>query len=357
MKTVFYFVIASVAILTTACSAKRTITRSGLPQMVPDTVLLVNNDGTVDLNMSIIVPPKSIRRHALLTLTPVVVGQNDILELPSIEINSSKFSDASYTIPRKMVKYGATITYRERFPYADWMANSNIYLRGMSVKSSGRDVVMDRMIARGVVSNKPEVQSCEPCPEPETCYKHKTVSVSKSGRAHFNYMINSAKIDPRLDENSQNLKAIEELLTSVLADTSKRIVSIVVVAESSPDGVYEKNLILARQRADELCNYILNNVKLFRVCMQDVDAMSYFEVMNNRGEQLKYHELLKERLVAGLKEFSGKSEVAGKSYDELAEIYDRIWTACSYMDGNLLDHLHICFELKDGKHWWELKCE
>ena len=108
---------------------------------------------------------------------------------------------------------------------------------------------------------------------------------------------------------------------------------------------------------DELCNYILNNVKLFRVCMQDVDAMSYFEVMNNRGEQLKYHELLKERLVAGLKEFSGKSEVAGKSYDELAEIYDRIWTACSYMDGNLLDHLHICFELKDGKHWWELKCE
>ncbi len=107
----------------------------------------------------------------------------------------------------------------------------------------------------------------------------------------------------------------------------------------------------------ELRNYILNNVKLFRVCMQDVDAMSYFEVMNNRGEQLKYHELLKERLVAGLKEFSGKSEVAGKSYDELAEIYDRIWTACSYMDGNLLDHLHICFELKDGKHWWELKSE
>ena len=106
-----------------------------------------------------------------------------------------------------------------------------------------------------------------------------------------------------------------------------------------------------------LCNYILNKVKLFRVCMQNVDAMSYFEVMNNRGEQLQYHELLKERLVAGLREFSGTNEVAGKSYDELAEIYDRIWTACSYMDGNLLDHLHICFELEDGKHWWQLTCE
>ena len=106
----------------------------------------------------------------------------------------------------------------------------------------------------------------------------------------------------------------------------------------------------------ELCNYILNKVKVFRVCLQDVDPMSYFEVMNNRGEQLEYHELLKERLVAGLKEFSGKSEVEGKSYDSLAEIFDKIWTACSYMDGNLLDHLHACFKLKDGKmHWWQLE--
>ena len=106
----------------------------------------------------------------------------------------------------------------------------------------------------------------------------------------------------------------------------------------------------------ELYKYILNKVKVFQVCMQDVDPMSYFEVMNNRGEQLEYHELLKERLVAGLKEFSGKSEVAGKSYDDLAEIFDRIWTACSYMDGNLLDHLHACFELRDGqKHWWQLE--
>ena len=72
-----------------------------------------------------------------------------------------------------------------------------------------------------------------------------------------------------------------------------------------------------------LCNYILNKVKLFRVCMQNVDAMSYFEVMNNRGEQLQYHELLKERLVAGLREFSGTNEVAGKSYGTTANCRKR----------------------------------
>ena len=127
---------------------------------------------------------------------------------------------------------------------------------------------------------------------------------------------------------------------------------------SLDDGSLRSMPLFGNEHVDAgLRDYILNKVKLFWVCMQDVDAMSYFEVMNNRGEQLKYHELLKERLVAGLKEYTGKSEVAGKSYDELAENFDRIWTACSYMDGNLLDHLHICFELKDGKHWWQLKCE
>jgi hypothetical protein len=258
MKSIYYLAIAATAVVTAACSAKRTISRSGLPQMVPDTVLLVNNNGMVDLNMSIIIPPKSIKRHALMELTPVIVGENQILELPSIEINSSKYSDAPYSIPRKLVKHGATINYKERFPYAEWMANSNTYLRGLSIKSSGRDVVMDRQIARGVYTPHKAAQKVCPTAK-EQCDKmpvQRVVSVSKSGCAHFNYTINSAKINPNLDENAQNLKAIENLLTSVLSDTSKHIVSIIVIAESSPDGTYSKNLALAQQRAAELSSYI-----------------------------------------------------------------------------------------------------
>ena len=154
---------------------------------------------------------------------------------------------------------------------------------------------------------------------------------------------------------------------ALLSEQQPRLIPVAMMAArtcikgfrpSLDDGSLRSMPVFDTEHVDTgLCNYILNKVKLFRVCMQNVDAMSYFEVMNNRGEQLKYHELLKERLVAGLKAFSGKNEVGGKSYDELAEIYDRIWTACSYMDGNLLDHLHICFELKDGMHWWQLTCE
>lgn len=110
-----------------------------------------------------------------------------------------------------------------------------------------------------------------------------------------------------------------------------------------------------------LRDYVLNKVKLFRVSMNgdSVDPMAYFEVMNNRGEQLKAHELLKAKMLDALR---GEPMVAqngeGRSYDELAEMFDRIWTACSYMDGNLLDHMHACFELTSSDaHWWNLKIE
>jgi hypothetical protein len=111
-----------------------------------------------------------------------------------------------------------------------------------------------------------------------------------------------------------------------------------------------------------LREYILSKVKLFRVSMNSdsVDPMAYFEVMNNRGEQLKHHELLKAKLLDALN--NNNKAVAqrcgGKSYDELAELFDRVWTACSYMDGNLLDHMHACFVLTEpDKHWWDLQSE
>lgn len=155
-------------------------------------------------------------------------------------------------------------------------------------------------------------------------------------------------------EENQRLEIIPNALLS-----ARKCIKDFSPAEEN--GECKNGLLFSDGAADAgLREYILNKVKVFQVCMQDVDAMSYFEVMNNRGEQLKYHELLKEKLVSRLMDFSEKEEVDGRKYDELAEIYDRIWTACSYMDGNLLDHLHACFELLDGEtkrmtgHWWQL---
>jgi hypothetical protein len=66
--------------------------------------------------------------------------------------------------------------------------------------------------------------------------------------------------------------------------------------------------------------YLLKNVKILRVNVpKDTDLNHYFEIMNNRGEQLEKHEVLKARMIAKLPENIDK------------KLFNDIWEACSDM--------------------------
>lgn len=78
----------------------------------------------------------------------------------------------------------------------------------------------------------------------------------------------------------------------------------------------------------EFAEYFANNVILVRVELpEDTDMATYFEIMNNRGEQLQEHEILKSLMMSELEE-SKQAEFAA------------IWDACSQMD----DHIHEKFD-------------
>jgi hypothetical protein len=71
----------------------------------------------------------------------------------------------------------------------------------------------------------------------------------------------------------------------------------------------------------EFADYLFNHVKICRVDVpKDTDLNHYFEIMNNRGEQLEKHEVLKARLLNRLP--------AGK--DQL--VFNKIWESCSSLD-------------------------
>ena len=71
---------------------------------------------------------------------------------------------------------------------------------------------------------------------------------------------------------------------------------------------------------DGFKSYFANNVILVRVEIpQDTDVASYFEIMNNRGEQLQKHEILKSLMMKNL-DATQSNEFA------------LIWDACSQMD-------------------------
>jgi hypothetical protein len=77
---------------------------------------------------------------------------------------------------------------------------------------------------------------------------------------------------------------------------------------------------LNEENISEFTNYLLNNVKILRVTVpRDTDLNHYFEIMNNRGEQLEKHEVLKARLMSELKNNNERNTFAS------------VWDACSEM--------------------------
>lgn len=72
---------------------------------------------------------------------------------------------------------------------------------------------------------------------------------------------------------------------------------------------------------NEFATYLLNKVKILRVCVpQNTDVTHYFEVMNNRGEQLEKHEVVKASLLSAVQ----------KDTQALAVI-QKVWLACADM--------------------------
>ncbi|MBF4348388.1 DUF262 domain-containing protein, partial [Vibrio anguillarum] len=73
--------------------------------------------------------------------------------------------------------------------------------------------------------------------------------------------------------------------------------------------------------ANEFCQYLLKHVTILRVAVpQDTDLNHYFEIMNNRGEQLEKHEVLKADLMSVYKD-----EPSARN------CFSAIWDACADM--------------------------
>ena len=83
---------------------------------------------------------------------------------------------------------------------------------------------------------------------------------------------------------------------------------------------------LPKDMRDRLVRYIANKVVIIRTILpSDTDVAAYFEIMNNRGEQLQEHEIVKARLMTGY--YTDK-----KLSDSQNKLFSNVWDACSQMN-------------------------
>ena len=110
-----------------------------------------------------------------------------------------------------------------------------------------------------------------------------------------------------------------------------------------------KTVIGSNLSIDEFCDYLFNKVIVLRVEVpEDTDLNHYFEIMNNRGEQLEKHEIVKAYLL----------NILHKDTDDY-KTFNLIWEACSNMDKYVQYgfDMEIRHKLFGDKNWdtFELK--
>lgn len=81
---------------------------------------------------------------------------------------------------------------------------------------------------------------------------------------------------------------------------------------------------------NDFCTFLFDKVEIARVPVpQETDLNHYFEVMNNRGEQLEKHEIIKARLLSAI---SSDTSADTKQTQHCKSLLDLIWNTCSHMN-------------------------
>lgn len=90
----------------------------------------------------------------------------------------------------------------------------------------------------------------------------------------------------------------------------------------------EKGLLALDDKLGDFCSYLFNQVEIARISVpKDTDLNHYFEVMNNRGEQLEKHEVVKARLMSVFNDIEDKSE-----REQNIDVLDKVWDATANME-------------------------
>ncbi|WP_299184943.1 DUF262 domain-containing HNH endonuclease family protein [uncultured Psychrobacter sp.] len=81
---------------------------------------------------------------------------------------------------------------------------------------------------------------------------------------------------------------------------------------------------------NDFCTFLFDKVEIARVPVpQETDLNHYFEVMNNRGEQLEKHEIIKARLLSVI---SSDDSTDTERTQHCKSLLNLIWNTCSRMD-------------------------
>ena len=228
-------------------------------------VTLKRNGELMTVGMDFLLKDYKLKGDKVALLTPVISDGEHSMELNSTGLYSRlRYIQylredktpvwGSSEIPIKYSQRPEILEFNQSVPYEEWMNGAFLYLRRMDFGCC--NTLLDKETVR--LGNWHET-IFSPQIIYETNIQAETVKVRElSGRAYVDFPVNQIVIYPDYRNNTKELGKIIATIDSVKNDKDITVRSLHIAGTASPEGPYDNNVYLAKNRTIALKDYVQN---------------------------------------------------------------------------------------------------
>lgn len=231
-----------------------------------DSPALVRNGNLMTVAMNLETQDMHLKSNQAMVITPMLVNGTDTASLTPVGVYGRtawvqfrrgilKTIPAKDQIALKYNKKSEALAYEEHIPYQEWMNGSSLILQ--------KDMYGCASCNQGEYTSDPLLSYYEegvPAFSPALIYQAAVAEGVKvrelSGRAFVDFPVNKIIIYPDYRNNIYELGKIIATIDSVKNDPDIQVTSITIKGTASPEGPYDNNVYLAKNRTIALKDYV-----------------------------------------------------------------------------------------------------
>ena len=252
--------ISSIIIALFACLA--TVEAQSVDGAKVDGLHFKHSGDHMAVNMNVDFSSLSVSSNRVVVFTPMLVNGADSLELSSVGIygrrryyynvrNDQEIINGTDGVSYRASQAPESLDYSVVVPYENWMNGAYLVMHRSEYGCCNK-VLAEQFSQLGVFNEKffaPQYAYLRPSAEAV-----KTRSLS--GTAYVDFVVNRIDINPSYRNNKAELDKIVATIDSVKNDADITLNALSIRGFASPEGTYESNARLAKERTEALKLYV-----------------------------------------------------------------------------------------------------
>lgn len=247
---------------------------------------LTRNGNFLTVGMNLDLKELNLKKDQAVIYTPMLVNAADTMRLPSVGVyGRTAFYQYERgilkTVPSELqtvLRYSKNMeihAYEQNLIYDGWMNGSSLIVKrdfyGCAGCNEG-EVITDELVAY----NEGELLDIYPPLIYKAAIAEGIKTRELSGRAYVDFPVNKIVIYPEYRNNTYELGKIIATIDSVKNDPDITVTSIHIAGTASPEGPYDNNVYLAKNRTIALKEYVTNLYKFPKDFIQtDYDPVDW----------------------------------------------------------------------------------